>query len=94
MVIVRWTEDALRNVRDIAQYISQDSQEAADQLISEFFKKTALLEDHPKMGRIVPEKAIPNLRELLHKRYRIIYEIFNTDLRIILVLHQSWILRV
>ncbi|MBD3748215.1 MAG: type II toxin-antitoxin system RelE/ParE family toxin [Sphingobacteriales bacterium] len=43
----------------------------------------------PKIGRIVPEKNNPDLRELIEGNYRIIYQISKLDKIEILMIHHS-----
>ena len=52
------------------------------------------LEKFPKFGRKVPEYNNSNLREILHKNYRIIYLVKETHLEIISVIHGSRILKI
>jgi len=41
------------------------------------------------MGRIVPEYGNDDIREILYRDYRIIYEIINGEIYIITVIHGS-----
>jgi toxin ParE1/3/4 len=70
-----WTEEALKKLREIKLYIAADNPKAAEILIEEIFKKAEQLTSFPEMGKIVAEFPEKNLRELIHKRYRIVYQI-------------------
>lgn len=61
----------------------------ADALIERVFEKVFLLESHPLMGRIIPEFSRPDLRELLYKQYRIVYQVLAPDELAILVVHHG-----
>ncbi len=41
----------------------------------------------PERGRIVPELEQPNIRELLVRKYRMIYELFDTRVEILGFIH-------
>ncbi len=62
----------------------------ADALIDSIFDKEKLLENHPFIGRVVPEFGRQYIRELLYKQYRIIYHLVNdTQIDVIAVHHSS-----
>jgi plasmid stabilization system protein ParE len=44
-----------------------------------------LLSDKPRIGRIVPELATPDMRELIFKKYRIVYRIEKNHITILTV---------
>jgi plasmid stabilization system protein ParE len=44
------------------------------------------------MGRIVPEKEIPAIREIFWKKYRLIYRITSDFIEIITIFHGSRLL--
>jgi len=73
MVEIKWTDNALVELDEIANYISKDSPKYAQILVKEIYGMVAYLKEFPKFGRRVPEYNDPNLREILYKNYRIIY---------------------
>ncbi len=75
MVDIKWSNDALLDVDAISEYISQDSTENAKKLFQEIFKKVENLSTFPFMGRTVPDQSNEKIHEILHKNYRIVYEI-------------------
>ena len=89
MVRVKWTNNALEELDDIARYISKDSPKYAKILMNQIFEMASHLEQFPKLGRKVPEYNDPNLREIIYKNYRIIYLIKEDQLEIISVIHGS-----
>ena len=94
MVDIKWSDDALLDLDAISEYISQDSSEYAKKFIQEIFKKVDNLSTFPNMGRTVPDQSNEKVREILHKNYRIIYEIKNDFIEVLIVIHGSRILRI
>jgi toxin ParE1/3/4 len=68
-----WSPLAIKRVEEIADYIAGDSPSAARKWVDSIFEKVALLKGNPQMGRIVPELAVPSIREIIFGNYRIIY---------------------
>ena len=89
MVKVKWTDNAIKELDEIALYISKDSLRYAEILVSQVYEMVSHLTQFPKLGRKVPEYNNPNLREILYKNYRIIYLIKNDHLEIISIIHGS-----
>jgi len=93
MVEIKWTNNALEELDDIANYISKDSPKYAQILVNQIYEMISHLKQFPKFGRKVPEYNDPNLREILYKNYRIIYLVKETHLEIISVIHGSRMLK-
>ena len=71
---VRWSQEALACLMDIEDYIAGDDPERAVSFIDEIIEKVeTLLPDNPRMGRMVPEISRPEIREIIFRRYRIVY---------------------
>lgn len=88
MVKITWSNLALESIHTASEFHRPYSAGFADTLIERIFEKVFLLESHPLMGRIVPEFNRPDLRELLYKQYRIMYQVLSpTDLAILVVHH-------
>ena len=54
--------------------------------VDEIVRKTDNLDFSPYMGRKVPEYDIYNIRELIYKSYRIIYEVKSNTI----IIHRIW----
>lgn len=52
------------------------------------------LEQFPRSGRVVPEFKRPNLREVLHRNYRIVYRLRDDSVEIITVFRSAKLLSV
>ena len=50
---------------------------AAEKTGFAILQKTAQLALHPRMGRIVPERKDPAIRELMHPPFRIVYRVIE-----------------
>lgn len=88
MAQVAFTEQALSDIEDIANYISHDSVHYAQLQVQKFFKRVEILEKFPLTGRKVPELNMKLVRELIEGNYRIIYKIVNREtIHILTVYH-------
>ena len=89
MVEIKWTNNALEDLDDIANYISKDSPKYAQILVKQIYEMINSLKQFPMFGRKVPEYSDPSLREIIYKNYRIIYLVKHKHLEIISVIHGS-----
>ena len=72
---LEWTERALADLRDIDDYIAADDPVAAERWIAQLTAKAERAAKQPLAGRIVPEKARADIREVLLKTYRLVYRV-------------------
>jgi len=86
---IRWTHEALLRLFEIEDFIAQDSPDRARQII----EHTESLPDNPLSGRTVPEISNPDMRELILKKYRIVYRINGNDIDILTVFEGHRLLR-
>ena len=81
MAKIEWSKIADNNLSQIYNYIYKDSIYYAVKTINKMVELTDNLGVFQYMGRKVPEYDKNNIRELIYKSYRIIYEIqFNNIL--------------
>ncbi len=85
--MVRLSEPAKRDLKQIHDYIASDSKFYAKKVTQSIVEKTENLEDFPKMGRVVPEIGDENVRELFVYSYRVIYEISLDGIEILAIIH-------
>ncbi|MBY8033801.1 MULTISPECIES: type II toxin-antitoxin system RelE/ParE family toxin [Vibrio] len=88
MAEIIWTEPALSDLNDIAEYIALENVAAAKQLVQTIFAKVERLENFPESGRIPPELAHLSYRELVVNPCRIFYK-FDGDKVFILFVMRS-----
>ncbi|MGI4863641.1 MAG: type II toxin-antitoxin system RelE/ParE family toxin [Janthinobacterium lividum] len=84
-----WSRRIIADIYAAAEYHRPFSQAFADKLIDDIFVKGQLLENQPLLGRVVPEASRDDIRELLHKKYRIIYQVATADKVVLLALHPA-----
>jgi toxin ParE1/3/4 len=87
-----WTRKAASHLEAIHQYISRDSITYASRFIKSLISQTDILKTLPLSGRIVPEFNLENIRELIYKDYRIIYEVKKNAINILAVQHGNRLL--
>ncbi|WP_029275762.1 type II toxin-antitoxin system RelE/ParE family toxin [Pedobacter borealis] len=73
MAKIVWTEIAIDDLNNIANFHSQYSHNFAAAIIKKLFNKPKILKEMPELGRIVPERDNEAIRELIEGNYRIIY---------------------
>jgi plasmid stabilization system protein ParE len=78
MVEIRWTNMAMNDLYAAREYAAANSPAFADRLVDRLISRVTILENFPEAGRIVPEFARPNLRELPERNFRIVYRIVTT----------------
>ncbi len=81
-----WTEPALHDLNEIAEYIALDNFDAARGLIRTVFKAVEKLEDFPKSGRCPPELNGTQYREVVCSPCRIFYRAENDQIFILYVM--------
>ena len=85
---VIWTQSAKLDLELIIEYIKTDNLSNAKKIFFEIKKECDSLYHIPKRKKIVPELqqiGILKYREIIYKRWRIIYKIDNTKIYILLV---------
>jgi addiction module RelE/StbE family toxin len=86
-MIVLWTPQAKQERSEIFDYIAADNPHAAARMDELFSKASAMLEEHPKLGRT---GQISGTRELLpHKSYRLVYEISGETVWVLTLIHTA-----
>lgn len=89
-----WSPLAVDRVSEIAGYIAQDNQAAAESWIHKVFKKVEDLKAFPESGRIVPETGNKTIRELIYGNCRIIYRLEQKRISVLTVRHGKQVLPV
>lgn len=93
MAKVRWSKDSIEDLKEIGEFIALDSPYYAQIFKDRVFEMVEHLERFPEIGRQVPESDDPQVREVIYKGYRIIYQIKEGCLEIITVIHGSRLLK-
>ena len=87
MAEVVWTEEALADLDAIGVFHERTSASYAKALVVRLFESVVVLEDHPRMGRKVPEIDHDLVRELVVERYRVVYQLMRERIEVVAVLH-------
>jgi toxin ParE1/3/4 len=74
-------------VADITTWIAQERPAAAARTVEDLFAAVDRLSQFPESGRQVPEFDRPDLREVIHRQYRIVYRIAADHIGILTVRH-------
>jgi toxin ParE1/3/4 len=82
-----WSPLALVRVEEIARVIAADRPAAAERWVRTVFARAAQLRTYPESGRIVSELERPELRQLLHPPYRIIYRVDAKQVTVLTIRH-------
>ncbi|MCL1080205.1 type II toxin-antitoxin system RelE/ParE family toxin [Parashewanella spongiae] len=93
MAKIVWTEPALSDLNDIAEYIALNNITAAKTLVQNVFKSVERLEDFPSSGRIPPELQHLSYREVIVPPCRIFYKQDNSSIYILFVMREERDLR-
>jgi toxin ParE1/3/4 len=89
MVEIKWTQQSIEDINNIADYIAKDSVKFANLQVERIFERVEILKITPLSGRIVPEINNLKIRELILGNYRIIYKVLNKKRIDILTVHHS-----
>jgi toxin ParE1/3/4 len=86
MAQIIWTEPALTDLNEIAEYIALDKVEAARRLVEQVFKSVGQLEQFPELGRKPPELEASIYREIIVNPCRILYRLDQNKAYILYVM--------
>ena len=87
---IYWSDVAEADLDDIYDYIARDVPYYAELFVDRLIDATDKLEDHPRIGRPVPEAdQRDDIRELIIQGYRIIYLVADEEIQILTVIHGS-----
>jgi len=85
-ISIRLAESAVQDLETIKRwYAGEGVPEVGERLVIEIFDRIDTLQDHPDIGRMVPEFGQTFLRELIHPPFRIVYRHERNTVRIVRV---------
>jgi len=68
------TDSAVSDFRELQLYYEeQPAPQVGQRFVEEILERIETLSDNPDIGRVVPEFATDNIRELIHKPFRVVY---------------------
>ena len=86
---VLWTDDAVSDLHRIISYIYKESETIAKDIYHGIKKQCETLDRFPYRGHVIDElcaMGFTHYRELIYKRWRIIYSIENETVYLLLIL--------
>ncbi len=69
------SNEAQKDLEEIFEYISYDSIIYANETLEKIYVRIYELNKNPYLGKVVLEIKFTQLRELIYKSYRIVYEV-------------------
>jgi addiction module RelE/StbE family toxin len=72
---VIWTDEAIEDLRELTARIAANNPTAALKFGEKIIRRSMLLGQHPRLGRVMRQQEREILREMIVRPYRLIYEI-------------------
>ena len=94
MAKIIWTEPALADLDQIADYIALDKPDAAKRLVQRIFRHVEQLVEHTESGSVPRElRSSKTYRQIVEKPCRVIYRARKNEIVIVHVLRGEKLLR-
>lgn len=92
---ISFAVSALGDLEEIrAWYRAEQVPEVGERLLAEILSAVERLADYPESGRVVPEFDLPQLREIIHPPFRIVYRLEVERVRVVRVWRSERLLEV
>lgn len=93
-IIITLAESAVQDLEAIREYYQeQEVPEIGDRFVKEIISSVEELAIHPDRGRMVPEFNSPQLRELIHPPFRVVYRRYKEKISIVRVWRSERLMR-
>lgn len=73
MIELLWSPRSVADLEEIRAFIEIDAPAWADLTVRRLVAAVERLREFPDSGRMVPERQLPDLREVVSGKYRIVY---------------------
>ena len=73
MIELIWSPRSVADLEEIRAYIAADSPAYADLTVRRLVASVERLRTFPDSGRMVPERQLPELREVISGKFRIVH---------------------
>ena len=93
MASIQIANSAKLDFKEIFDFISRQSIQNAEKLVSTIKKEILILEKYPEIGQIVKEINDPDFREIKIYKYRVIYYFQDEKISIVTIHHSSRLLK-
>ncbi len=84
---IRWTQSAVDDLEEAAEFIARDSKFYALSLVREARAAALSLRSFAERGRHVSESNVSEIREIFIKSYRLIYKVTPNNVFILAFVH-------
>jgi toxin ParE1/3/4 len=92
MAQVIWTEPALGDLAEIAEYFALDNLDAATRLVENILNHVDQLVDHPQSGSYLPEQVSRQYRQIIEPPCRVIHSFDGERVQILYVVRfEQWL---
>jgi addiction module RelE/StbE family toxin len=88
MAQITWTNEALRWLEDIFEYIAVDNPDAAHRTVEGIFERVQSLATYPELGHRYLHST-RNVRILMYGHYRIAYLVRDGSVEVLGVFHDA-----
>ena len=93
-IVVTLAESAVQDLEAIREYYrEQKIPEVGDRFVEQIISSVGELAIHPDRGRMVPEFNNPQLRELIHPPFRIVYRRYKEKISVVRVWRSERLMR-
>ena len=89
MTPVIWSPQAVSDLEAIRAYVAEDSVAYSDLVVRRLVASVDRLESFPESGRVVPERNLPSIREVIVGPYRVVYRLGRDEVEIVTVFRAS-----
>lgn len=84
---ITWAQPALDDLKALRAWIGRDSEPLSDRVAERIFDAVEQAIPFPRIGRVVTEVDDENVRELLFRTFRIIYQTVHDGVVVLGILH-------
>ena len=93
-ITITFAESAVQDLETIREYYQeQEVPEVGERFIEEIISSVEDLVIHPERGRMVPDFNTPQLRELIHPPFRIVYRRYKEKISVVRVWRSERLMR-
>ena len=82
-----WSPPAIGDLQQIGDYIARDSIQYANRVAERMIAAIERVAEFPNIGRVVPERDEPTLREVIVHSYRLIYRVHGESVDVVRIIH-------
>ena len=88
MVII-WTEPSIADLQNFLDNARDGTYKSANDYIISLMNYVNLLKIYPHLGKIYRKLKLKNVRQLIYRKHKIFYTIYDNHILIITVIHSS-----